>query len=84
MISLTTYNNFTKAPRQLLTGRFCFFSGLGCLLCGGAFGAALAEDNQLGVALKTQPDLVLGGRALVGLELINALKSGLTPLNTSA
>ena len=34
-----------------------------------AFGAAAAEDDEAGVALEAQPDLVPGGRALVGLEL---------------
>jgi len=66
-------------------GALCFFSGLGYFFCGGdAFGAALAEDNQLGVALEAQPDLVLGGRALVELGLIKPLRRRLIPLNTSA
>ena len=74
---------YKKAP-PATGGAFCFFSGLGCLLrSGGAFGAGPAENNQLGVALKAQPDLVLGGRALVGLELIKALRRRLIPLNTS-
>ena len=65
-------------------GAFCFLSGLGYLLRdGGAFGAALAEDNQLGVALEAQPAIVLGGRALIGLGLIRMLIWELSPLNTS-
>ena len=64
-------------------GALCFFSGLGCLLRGGAFGAALAEDNQLGLVLEAQPAIVLGERALVGLGLIKPLRRRLTPLNTS-
>ena len=51
-------------------GALCFFSGFGGFLQAGvAFRPAPAEDDDFGVALEAQPDVVLGGRALVGLEL---------------
>ena len=53
-----------KKPRQLLAGLSVSARGLG----GGLAGHA--EENDAGVALEPQPDVVLGGRVLVGAQLL--------------